>query len=335
MRDANGLQYHRARYYSPALGVFTALDPVEGSAQQVMSLNRYGYVAGNVVNAVDPSGMIGEHPGAWDSCAQIDEQCELNCSYQAQIHAQWGIPFSYNFCVERCRESSALEKRRRLLRSYIDNLYGCLSTQFPGNYTAVLGMECNLSESEYPSGSVDAMVKILEYGARLYPRISSKELVGEISRILLGTSGCFTVLNQVLFSATDDHPLAREGGVGFHSDYYESAGQVHHFWAYLDTVAQGGSLVATQADIFHECVQGGGRVEDARLSTVAFSLGEAVSNGLDPFELAQKIQSSLGENGTGFGRFFAEHYYTDEWCRRKLIEWNQETELPYPPGFRP
>jgi RHS repeat-associated protein len=54
--DANGLVYLRARYYHPELGVFTALDPVEGSMQQPMSLNRYGYVAGNVVNRVDPSG---------------------------------------------------------------------------------------------------------------------------------------------------------------------------------------------------------------------------------------------------------------------------------------
>ncbi len=62
MLDANGLQYHRARYYNPALGAFPSLDPVEGVLQQAMSLNRYAYVAGNVMNAVDPSGMIGEQP---------------------------------------------------------------------------------------------------------------------------------------------------------------------------------------------------------------------------------------------------------------------------------
>jgi RHS repeat-associated protein len=32
--DANALLYLRARYYHPALGVFTGLDPVEGSAGQ-------------------------------------------------------------------------------------------------------------------------------------------------------------------------------------------------------------------------------------------------------------------------------------------------------------
>ncbi|MCD4687448.1 MAG: hypothetical protein K8S97_16075 [Anaerolineae bacterium] len=55
--DANGLVYLRARYYHPDLGVFPSLDPVEGDIGRAMSLNRYGYVAGNVVNAVDPSGL--------------------------------------------------------------------------------------------------------------------------------------------------------------------------------------------------------------------------------------------------------------------------------------
>ncbi|CAG0936724.1 hypothetical protein TFLX_05611, partial [Thermoflexales bacterium] len=47
--DSNGLLYLRARYYLPGLGVFPSLDPVEEG-------NRYGYVGGDVVNRVDPSG---------------------------------------------------------------------------------------------------------------------------------------------------------------------------------------------------------------------------------------------------------------------------------------
>ncbi len=54
--DDNGLVHLRARYYNPALGVFPSLDSMEGALQQAMSLNRYAYVAGNVVNAVDLSG---------------------------------------------------------------------------------------------------------------------------------------------------------------------------------------------------------------------------------------------------------------------------------------
>ena len=49
--DANALLYLRARYYNPALGVFTALDPIENP-------NRYQYVSANPINRVDPSGQF-------------------------------------------------------------------------------------------------------------------------------------------------------------------------------------------------------------------------------------------------------------------------------------
>ncbi|MEO8609210.1 MAG: RHS repeat-associated core domain-containing protein [Chloroflexota bacterium] len=54
--DDNGLLYLRARYYNPAAGVFTALDPFEGVFNRPMSLNGYSWVEGNVPNAIDPSG---------------------------------------------------------------------------------------------------------------------------------------------------------------------------------------------------------------------------------------------------------------------------------------
>jgi RHS repeat-associated protein len=50
-RDATGLQYHRARYYDPALGAWASLDQLE-------TPNRYAYVDGNVVNWTDPSGAV-------------------------------------------------------------------------------------------------------------------------------------------------------------------------------------------------------------------------------------------------------------------------------------
>jgi RHS repeat-associated protein len=70
--DANALLYLRARYYRPALGVFPSLDPVEGNVQQPMSLNRYEYVQGNVINQVDPSGLILRSPITWDMCQPED-----------------------------------------------------------------------------------------------------------------------------------------------------------------------------------------------------------------------------------------------------------------------
>lgn len=58
MVDPNGLVYLRARYYSPALGAFPSLDPVEGALDIPTSLNRYSYAQGNPTNRVDPSGMM-------------------------------------------------------------------------------------------------------------------------------------------------------------------------------------------------------------------------------------------------------------------------------------
>jgi RHS repeat-associated protein len=49
--DGNGLVYLRNRYYAPGLGVFASVDPLE-------TANRYAYVGGNVVNRVDPSGLL-------------------------------------------------------------------------------------------------------------------------------------------------------------------------------------------------------------------------------------------------------------------------------------
>ncbi|MBE2267007.1 MAG: hypothetical protein IAE80_02160 [Anaerolinea sp.] len=51
------MQYHRARYYNPALGVFPSLDPFEGIIARPMSLNGYSWVEGNTPNATDPNGL--------------------------------------------------------------------------------------------------------------------------------------------------------------------------------------------------------------------------------------------------------------------------------------
>ncbi|WP_083522196.1 RHS repeat-associated core domain-containing protein [Longilinea arvoryzae] len=56
--DATGLQYLRARYYSPAQGWFISEDPFPGLLTQPASLTPYVYALNNPVLYTDPSGEI-------------------------------------------------------------------------------------------------------------------------------------------------------------------------------------------------------------------------------------------------------------------------------------
>gem|GEM_PF-3102348 len=49
-RDTNGLQYHRARFYDPTLGIWINQDKIEFP-------NRYWYASQNPINRVDPNGL--------------------------------------------------------------------------------------------------------------------------------------------------------------------------------------------------------------------------------------------------------------------------------------
>ncbi|MEP7285566.1 MAG: RHS repeat-associated core domain-containing protein [Chloroflexota bacterium] len=55
--DSNGLDFLRARYYSPTLGTMLSRDPVQGGLDRSGSRNGYSYVEDNPANYRDPSGM--------------------------------------------------------------------------------------------------------------------------------------------------------------------------------------------------------------------------------------------------------------------------------------
>ena len=50
--------YLRARYYDPSNGRFLSRDQFSGFLERPLSLNKYGYVEGNPINATDPSGNV-------------------------------------------------------------------------------------------------------------------------------------------------------------------------------------------------------------------------------------------------------------------------------------
>lgn len=53
-----GMQYHRARWYDPGTGRFTALDQYVGNLNRPSTLHKYSYVGSNPVNDIDPSGYM-------------------------------------------------------------------------------------------------------------------------------------------------------------------------------------------------------------------------------------------------------------------------------------
>ena len=57
-----GYQYLRARYYDPATGQFTSVDPIVAATR-----DRYEYVGSSPTNATDPSGLL---------CVPIVQDCE-------------------------------------------------------------------------------------------------------------------------------------------------------------------------------------------------------------------------------------------------------------------
>jgi len=54
MAEGNGLYFMRARYYDPEVGRFINKDPIGYAG----GMNLYGYVGGNPVNVIDPSGLL-------------------------------------------------------------------------------------------------------------------------------------------------------------------------------------------------------------------------------------------------------------------------------------
>jgi RHS repeat-associated protein len=87
----SGLYYLRARYFDPTTAQFQTVDPAVASTR-----SPYGYVAGNPLNATDPSGQIGFDRLSGDQVNQLFAKCSV-----------WGLSslcFEAAFCssAEQC-----------------------------------------------------------------------------------------------------------------------------------------------------------------------------------------------------------------------------------------
>lgn len=82
---STGLQYLNARYYDPAIGRFTAPDPVVDLANPG-SLDAYGYGLGNPVTLSDPTGLFVLTMGGGGSSPQIQQAARRNAmAYEGRV----------------------------------------------------------------------------------------------------------------------------------------------------------------------------------------------------------------------------------------------------------
>jgi len=88
--DETDLQYHRARYYDPAVGRWIGEDPIgfEGDAS---NLSRY--VSNRPINATDPTGLIAREPISPEELQRMIEEEEERRQWFADLHnSGWWLP---------------------------------------------------------------------------------------------------------------------------------------------------------------------------------------------------------------------------------------------------
>jgi RHS repeat-associated protein len=141
MRDANGLQYHRARYYAPELGVWPSLDPVENG-------NRYAYVTGNPVTRVDPSGKCWKNPCVFYT---YQEQCFAAWrGYADVIYAHY-----FNHMPRDVGEAVALERQYWANLSYEEFVDQWNNPNYPPSLSLENDLQ-SIGEKAVPAGFVVA-----------------------------------------------------------------------------------------------------------------------------------------------------------------------------------
>jgi RHS repeat-associated protein len=74
--DTTGLVFLRARYMQPTLGIFLARDPWSGDQMRPGSMNGFGYVEGDPVNATDPSAWCANC--IFGTIAQVNDSSGVN-----------------------------------------------------------------------------------------------------------------------------------------------------------------------------------------------------------------------------------------------------------------
>lgn len=99
----SGLNYADARFQSPRVGRFTALDPLAGFRANPQSLNRYVYGNNDPVNVIDPTGMEGEGDDPGSSGCYVLQTCGGD-NHSPEDDDGWGFWIGDNMfiCLGTC-----------------------------------------------------------------------------------------------------------------------------------------------------------------------------------------------------------------------------------------
>jgi len=311
--SATGMLYLRARHYRPANGTFVSRDPFEGTMSRPMSRNGYSWVEGRVADGRDSSGMIYETPTRWNSCPSAKIPI-LSCDdLAAQMFGSESLPYEVSLAKASFLDNCYKNSRLSLLSARADSLLACLNDN-----------QCHsVGGTPRPANAISALRDLIAFGETLPDLLglnNTRELVDDISSILLGSTGPYTIVNA-LFNIRNWHGLARLS-TGIHSDYYQPEGQIAHFWSFLNTFVQGGYAVGMYADFTHECrgVSGitdffspsaFGTIPDARLTTAALLISNSIGNALP---LSSHIYNALTNEFVGINGFLGEWYYSNLSC---------------------
>ena len=243
------LVHLRARDYNPILGVFSSLDPFEGTIQEPMSLNRYSWVEGNAINLMDPSGKFGEKPSFWNTCDKGKFPNE---------------------------EITPAETRCNTLRQYGRKLVPPKGSPYNGR---------------------EALTQIIRYATQVFDYNDSRELSDDVSCAVTGARGAETLI-QASTAGSQGIGYFALGAGGWHADYDDdSNNQAFHFWAAVNTAAQGGSLLTVVGDYVHECLDftDAGRTNaDSRLTLAAAFFGSLINSDLPIEQVADWVDTWIG-----------------------------------------
>jgi len=131
-KDAeSGLTYLRARYYDPATTQFISRDPLVA-----LTRSPYGYVAGNPLNATDPSGLDpwgNDQIGGWVELSHLPGSPTI--SYNGAIIGSRGRSVPYTVTV--ALNGSAVQSEERQTNAYGASEFAGAVSCAPGSWTVI------------------------------------------------------------------------------------------------------------------------------------------------------------------------------------------------------